>query len=122
MSPEDAVKHYENIKALEDEGYRKALERFHKGDLEGGIKAWQESGKMRGSFEGFKPATFNLGGVAVPGYEITYTGEDGETQVINTAQAMHDLDSYTNQVKRLIDAQKAKVADLEKQYRAMLPK
>ncbi len=109
MSPGQAKKNYDFISDMKKEGYQEALDKFHVGDLEGGIKAWKESGKMKGTFSGYKPSSFKLGGVEVPGYEVTYTSEDGETQVLNTAAMKFQAEAFQKQVDGTMTAGRDKV-------------
>lgn len=110
MTPEQAKKNYDYIKSMKQEGYIDALDKFHTGDLQGGIEAWQNSGKLRGKFTGYKPTVYKLGGVDVPGYEVVFTGEDRQTQVINTAKAKFDAMAYEKQVETSLQAGRDNVA------------
>lgn len=98
MSPEEAAKNYEFIKQMKQEGYDTALKKFQQGDFKGGVEAWNGSGQEKGEFIEYKPTTYNLAGVPVPGYEVTYKDAQGQTQKFNTAEKLFQAQAFENQV------------------------
>ena len=99
LSPAEVKANYDTIKELKNEGFDEALKRFQMGDFEGGANAWNTSGKQRVEFLDYKPAPFNLAGVEVPGYEVTYRDQTGKIHKLNTAETMFRAESLMKQLE-----------------------
>lgn len=106
VTPEQARERYKDYKEMEKEGYFDALEKFDVGDLQGGINALKDSGRNLGEVKGYEKTSYNLHGVNVPGYEVTFVNKKGETRKINTAQARFSKMSFEEQFSAIQESMK----------------
>jgi hypothetical protein len=103
-SPMDLVKLKMMSDQFEREGMDTAIGLLHGGDVQGALRAYNQSGRDRVTFKG-EPVqgTYEYAGQKIPTMIATVVGADGRERQVNTAQIMTSKMGVEKQLNALMD-------------------